>query len=189
MDNFKGSSDNFIYTIAPTSTNIVWATHIGGTDDEGFYNGVGGGFIDINKQNVLHLTGTTLSDISFPLYEGISGYTYFDGTWNMGEDVSITKFYLYPINLVDDIKTNNVNSIASFMVYPNPTQSIINVKFNEENELSFYYIYNTLGQIVKQGTFESGNYSIELSNLPQGLYVLEVKQKDQKASVKFIKND
>ncbi len=184
-----GVADMFIYAFAPGDTNIVWATFIGGTNDEGF-NWAPGGYVDINNQNVLHIAGLTLSSANFPLFTGPSPTTYFDGSQNSGWDVSITRFNLYPINFIDYIKEKN-SSFAEFLVYPNPTNSVINVKLNSWKERTFYYIYNTLGQTVKEGMFAENSEAnaIELSDLTHGLYILEVKQKNAKATVKFIKRD
>ncbi len=190
VDAFKGTaglSDNFIVTVAPSSTNIVWATDLGGTNDEGFNTGNGSGLIDINKLNILHITGVTLSNTLFPLYTGPIANTYFDGTYNGNEDVTVTRFYLYPINFVNYIK-DATNDIAEFTAYPNPTQNIINVKLLSNNTKANYTIYNTMGQVVKQGVFENELNEVELSNLAQGMYLIEVTQKNKKTVVKFIKN-
>lgn len=190
IESRQGISDMFIYAIAPGSTNIVWATNIGGSSQDGELYHPGGALIDINMQNKLHLAGATLSNTLFPLYSGTVGVTYFDDIYNSGIDVTITRFNLYTINLYDEINEAGSN-IAEFLVYPNPTQSIINVKLPNANERTYYYIYNTIGQIIRKGVFEKNIVinPIEVSNLIKGLYILEVIQKNQKASVKFIKND
>ncbi|MFN8116371.1 MAG: T9SS type A sorting domain-containing protein [Bacteroidia bacterium] len=190
IQSFNGYNDMFIFALEPGNTNIVWATNIGGTNFDGSVLYPGGSSIDINQLNMLHLAGSTMSNTLFPLYSGTVGVTYFDGGFNSGVDVSITRFNLHPINFVG-IKENQKNDLAEFLIYPNPTQSIINVKLNATNEHTFYYIYNTLGQAVKEGVFEKNIEinPIDLSSLSHGLYILEVKQKDKKASVKFVKHD
>ncbi len=129
----------------------------------------------------------TTSTTFEPLFSGIPNLTYFDGTFNSLGDGHITKFYLYPINFISEIP-QEVKKLAELSVYPNPTQSIINVKLKDTAERTFYYIYNTLGQKVQEGFIEGSKAEIELPELPQGVCILEMAQKDLKESVKFIKN-
>jgi len=187
IETFKGVSDYFIYATAPGDTNLIWATHIGGTDDEGFWAFLHGGIIDINKQNVLHITGSSFSSVNFPLFYGDNN-PYFDGTHNSSSDVTITRFNLYPINFVDNIKELN-NKTTDFIVYPNPTKSSIHVKLKSPDDKTFYYIYNTLGQKIKEGILTEEINTIDLVELNPGLYIIELKQKNNKVSAKFIKHE
>lgn len=186
----NGLKDMFIYAIAPGSADIVWATQIGGDGSDGVLFGPGSTPITIDKNNTLHITGATQSTSLFPLYSGTVGVTYFDNSFNSGIDLGITRFNLYPINFYDGIN-ESVKNLGEFFVYPNPTQQVINVKMNDKKSQTFYYIYNNVGQLVQKGSFvkEKEISSIELSNLPSGLYILEIEQQKQKASVKFIKHD
>ena len=71
-------------------------------------------------------------------------------------------------NLGNSIFENEVNTIA---VYPNPVKTVFKVA-NAEN-LSTMKIYDVKGSIVKEITsdFDGG---IDISGLPQGIYLLKV---------------
>lgn len=189
VDNFKGVEDYFIYAIAPGTTSLVWATNIGGTSSDGAGLFPGGTLIDINPLNMLHISGNTQSPVNFPLFTGTVGITYFDGSQNGQIDASITRFYLGPVNFVG-IK-ESAKKIADLSIYPNPTQSIINIRLIDKNEKTTYIIYNTLGQIVKQGVLSRDNEinSLDVSNLTHGLYIIDLIQKSERTSAKFIKHD
>jgi hypothetical protein len=54
-------------------------------------------------------------------------------------------------------------------IFPNPTSSELNIKSHDQKEIH-YCIYNTVGQILKEGTINSYLTTIGLGNLSDGLY-------------------
>ena len=86
---------------------------------------------------------------------------------------------------------NNVGIIETsqdklFSVFPNPTQSVINVKADGKLIGSVYSIYDNTGRIVLTGKLNSENTTIELGNLSGGIYMLSV-GKNMKQTFKVIK--
>ena len=61
-----------------------------------------------------------------------------------------------------------------FSVYPNPSQSIVNVKADIKLMGEVYTIYDNTGKIVLNGKLNSQNTTIELGNLSGGIYMLSV---------------
>ena len=51
-------------------------------------------------------------------------------------------------------------------VYPNPTQGVVNIPNNAKNVA----LYNSLGALVEQLSVTNGQ--IDMSELPQGMYVI-----------------
>jgi hypothetical protein len=86
----------------------------------------------------------------------------------------------------------DINSIAldiDLSIYPNPTKGKLNI---ETNKAISYSIYNILGQSVKlKGELEnSSKKSINLSHLPDGIYILKVKDDSENSkSFKIIKKE
>jgi len=74
-------------------------------------------------------------------------------------------------------------SKINFIIYPNPTQSILNIDTQETIKSS--RIYNILGIIVKETV---GLNSIDISSLTSGIYFIEVSTKTGRSIQKFIKN-
>lgn len=58
-------------------------------------------------------------------------------------------------------------------IYPNPTNSNINLSLNFSKEVD-YELFSPLGKQLMNGTFTSSNEEIDLSNLPSNIYFLKV---------------
>jgi len=104
-------------------------------------------------------------------------------------------FYnINPINFTIT-QTLGVNETAAnkdvFVVYPNPSKGLLNVKFTNSNEVYDITVYDVSGKLVftqannklnhdKTGTFD-------LSYLVQGDYLIKVKSKNSEKTIKWIK--
>ncbi|PXW12568.1 putative secreted protein (Por secretion system target) [Chryseobacterium sp. CBTAP 102] len=104
-------------------------------------------------------------------------------------------FYnINPINFTIT-QTLGVNEAAAnkevFVVYPNPSKGLLNVKFTNSNEVYDITVYDVSGKLVftqannklnhdKTGTFD-------LSHLVQGDYLIKVKSKNLEKTIKWIK--
>ena len=67
----------------------------------------------------------------------------------------------------DDFENNQVT------IYPNPTQSKINLSLNYANEVD-YKLFSPLGKQLMTGTITSSNEEIDISHLPSNIYFLKV---------------
>jgi hypothetical protein len=179
----KGGFDYFIAGVYEGSTDLTWSTEFGGTNTNENATGLA-----MDHRNNLFLVGGSQSDTGFPLW-GESGVPYFDSTFNgIGTyDGTIAKFNLSPINFVG-IKPNGAIASGVF-VFPNPTQSYINIRRDDFKTRSNFTIFNAMGQVVMQGTLDGEVDLINLSNLSVGMYILEIKEKTKKSTAKFIKYD
>lgn len=76
-------------------------------------------------------------------------------------------------------------------IYPNPSNGIINVKYNDI-PVNKIYVVNMLGQVVKTMKFDpltsQSNQYVDLSNQPNGLYIINVATKETSSSYKIILN-
>ncbi|MGX5686958.1 reprolysin-like metallopeptidase [Chryseobacterium cucumeris] len=104
-------------------------------------------------------------------------------------------FYnINPVNFTIT-QTLGVNETAAnkdvFVVYPNPSKGLLNVKFTNSNEVYDITVYDVSGKLVftqannklnhdKTGTFD-------LSHLVQGDYLIKVKSKNLEKTIKWIK--
>lgn len=82
----------------------------------------------------------------------------------------------YYSNLLN-IENNNNNSDITFSVYPNPSNGIVNLSFeNEIKEKSEMYIYDIDGKIVKNLIIDNNSkeFKFDLKNEPDGIYFLKV---------------
>ena len=79
-------------------------------------------------------------------------------------------FSRYDINgllSTDDYENRHVS------IYPNPTQSKINLSLNYAKEVH-YKLFSPLGKQLITGTITSGNEEIDISHLPSNIYFLKV---------------
>ena len=79
-------------------------------------------------------------------------------------------FSRYDINgplSTDNIENNPVT------IYPNPTQSKINLSLNYAKEVH-YKLFSPLGKQLMTGTITSSNQEIDISHLPSNIYFLKV---------------
>ena len=67
----------------------------------------------------------------------------------------------------DDFENNQVT------IYPNPTQSKINLSLNFSKEVN-YKLFSPLGKQLMTGTITSSNQEIDISHLPSNIYFLRV---------------
>ena len=84
---------------------------------------------------------------------------------------------LEPIAGVDDITSFN------FSIFPNPAVNNINISTTESIEK--IHIYSMQGTLVKE---TNHNKTIDISNLSNGLYFMEINTEKEKSIQKFIKN-
>jgi hypothetical protein len=89
----------------------------------------------------------------------------FDATPNCGVATGLNKL------------TNN----STMIIYPNPTNSILNIEVKEQTQIS---IINVLGEVVKTETI-NGTSKLDVSDLNTGVYFIQ-DVKSGKA-IKFIK--
>ncbi len=127
------------------------------------------------------ITQSPVSD-SFQFY-GTTYSTPPNVKWGYGKINALTGMQLIEQALnIDTFDNSN-----SFVVYPNPTSSKIFITSKEN--VGTYEIYNTLGQKVGEGAFNDSleDKELDLSNLQNGLYILNFKGINFNKTVKIIK--
>ena len=82
----------------------------------------------------------------------------------------------------------NENAVGNFEFYPNPTTNQITLKVDNQLLGSVYTIYDTIGKSVLNGEISSELNVIDLGNLSNGVYIIEVASEGKYFKNKFIKN-
>ncbi|MGG1923934.1 reprolysin-like metallopeptidase [Chryseobacterium sp. NRRL B-14798] len=104
-------------------------------------------------------------------------------------------FYnINPVNFTIT-QTLGVNETAAnkdvFVVYPNPSKGLLNVKFTNSNEVYDITVYDVSGKLVFTQANNKLNYdktgTFDLSHLVQGDYMIKVKSKNLEKTIKWIK--
>ena len=68
----------------------------------------------------------------------------------------------------------------SILIYPNPATSVITVEINglEENKGDIIFLYDQTGRLVQTLSVVTYNNTLDLSNLPAGIYFMVIKLKN-----------
>lgn len=123
---------------------------------------------------------TSTSDASGNNYNcSLAGFTRTGAVSNylMGAPFNNT---LNPLCLTTGV--NEINTTNAFLIYPNPTSSILNIEVKEQTQIS---IINVLGDIVLSQVI-NGLSKIDVSNLTSGVYFIQDSKSGQ--AIKFIKD-
>ena len=81
---------------------------------------------------------------------------------------------------------NETVNEKSFTVYPNPTQSIVNVKADTKLIGAVYNTYDNTGKVVLSGKINTENTSVDLEKLAAGIYLFSIGE-NVKQTFKVIK--
>lgn len=117
--------------------------------------------------------------------------------WTIGEPV-ISNLELASIKLYQGFHQGYVFSISTpvetpnweydILVSPNPTTNYLYIKSNDVTEDISLVIVNVLGQATHQITNITSNYKVDVSDLNDGVYFLNLFKGNESATYKFIKS-
>jgi alpha-tubulin suppressor-like RCC1 family protein len=102
----------------------------------------------------------------------------------MGDGTGISKSL--PTLIVCPTLANDQFEISNFSIYPNPAPSVLNISWNENSALTKIKITDISGKIVLE-QFENLS-SINIENLSNGLYIIQLFSESNVYQSKFIKN-
>jgi hypothetical protein len=101
-------------------------------------------------------------------------------TSNEGCEIFSDEFNHTVLSISDILNENKI------LFYPNPANTILFIK-TEDNSLSQYQIFNSIGQVMKQGKLTEN--SVDVSGLTKGIYFIQLNVKNgQMFNSKFIKD-
>lgn len=155
---------NTIGYASDPSAGVMMSTDAGTTwSAHGKVQSAGANKIDFKNQNVGAMLGSP-PYTSFVLYVGPQNFTI--DTLYIGQFTSVSA------------STKN----EAFKVYPNPSEDIL--YFNTEDMNNIYAVFNLIGEKVQEGLAEN---SINIRDLPNGVYVLQLQSGSTNFLAKFIK--
>jgi len=113
------------------------------------------------------------------LYSPVNDISYTIEIWNF-----LKKFRLSSSQNINDFSEHNIQ------IFPNPTNSILTITFPLQymNDFNHIEIYNTLGELVYSQKIHSlqNQITINLSDLSEGIYFLEILQQNKLFQNKII---
>jgi hypothetical protein len=69
------------------------------------------------------------------------------------------------------VENESINEIQ-IKVYPNPSNGLVNIKLDGSISVKSIQVYDVLGRSIRTEDMDSNEKSLNLSNLPQGVYLL-----------------
>ena len=73
-------------------------------------------------------------------------------------------------------------------LYPNPTKGIVRFeKEHSDDVLGQFRLFDTKGRLIKEGFCENNNFELDLSDQPNGIYLIEFRNKEKQYTNKIIK--
>ncbi len=119
-------------------------------------------------QEYLNPAMTYVSSTGKILLQGISSYPdNFNAT---------NKTYLLTPQLQVGIAEASKKSVAHISCYPNPSSDLVTVKIDNTNTSDFALnIYNLLGELVKSEKLKTNQEQINIADISNGIYTVEIK--------------
>ncbi|MBR5983405.1 MAG: T9SS type A sorting domain-containing protein [Bacteroidales bacterium] len=130
---------------------------------------------------------------------GLTGYSFWGMTFGEGEAsfanlntnetlLSVDgseSFSTKTVNFcIEDLSENAIEMATEMSIFPNPTSGMLNVTSNEE--IDSVEIFNSVGTAVVSNKVAGNNASINMSNLPNGMYFVRVSTANEIETVKVV---
>jgi hypothetical protein len=148
---------------------------------------LGLGTLNTKAQESLNSSGGVISSLDGSINQSIGQM--FNSPINDSNEI-IYQGVQYAIDLTS-LGTDSHQFELSVMAFPNPSTSELNLQISKVNsdDLS-YKMYNLLGQLVKSSSISAEKTKINIENLPNAMYQLNVfsNNKNLIKSFKIIKN-
>lgn len=85
------------------------------------------------------------------------------------------------------LETEAFDNKESFVIYPNPASTILNIQIKEKSNVNSVAVYNSLGQLVLMDTNFQQSKDIDVSSLRTGNYFVKVNSDSGTFTSRFIK--
>jgi hypothetical protein len=160
----------FTITAASSTTSYQWQQNTG----SGFVNISNGGQFSGTTNDTLIITGLKSSQNNYKYRCVVKGATCSDTTTS----ATLT---------VKAVSIANVQFEDVYSIYPNPARSAISIQTEYTAINSQYTILDNAGKEILKGDLNNKTTNIDISNLENGFYLIQLGDKLNKATFKLIK--
>jgi hypothetical protein len=98
---------------------------------------------------------------------------------------SNTALVTLSVSTCTDVRTNTLVDVG-LLIYPNPTNRLLNISFNSIPQNTKIELYNSIGALVLSETTANKNNTINVSELSSGIYFLKVLEGNKVVAVKKV---
>jgi len=124
--------------------------------------------LDHNKMYLLHCAGGNRSGPTFTSMKN----KHFREVYHMNQGINAWISAGYP-TVSGYTGLQDLSATKLFNLYPNPAQNILFVNFESEGSGKLVLI-DMQGKILKEETLYSGLQNVDVSNIPNGIYILKI---------------
>jgi Concanavalin A-like lectin/glucanases superfamily/Secretion system C-terminal sorting domain len=124
---------------------------------------------------------TTNTPASFPGY--IDGKVDDIGLWN----IALTQQQITGLYLSQPTGINSLTSLNALTVYPNPASSVLHIQAKNLLSNTTLRVMDVLGNELKNEKVSTSNHDLSLIDLPNGIYFIELRDKEEIVRKKIIK--
>ncbi len=154
-------------------------------------NGTKVDYFNIQKQNPTSGIFEQLTTLQAKFSNQVEFYNTFDNKPLEGENVYRIETVFEDGNVQkSDIQRVNFVGIGNLLVFPNPTNDIVNVDLSPfEGKQVTVSVYNQVGKLVVSKQIEKANtiaLEMDLSEMPVGSYIVKVQPESQRSISKII---
>lgn len=115
-----------------------------------------------------------------------------DSFTTVDDSYTATVSFYNALNLVLSTNPNSTyyalqNEPTAIKVFPNPAVNSVNIELSNNLDGADLYIYNSVGQILRQFNDLSAQSSLDIHDLPAGVYYIKAVNYNLVSSVSFIK--
>jgi len=125
---------------------------------------------------------------AYSLVYGSDGNIYIAGySWGTGTGTDFTVISLTSGTGIKEVIENCKLEIEGFSLYPNPVKSFFTVRLSQTVDRSPIKIFDMAGKVVKEAIITKPSSQIDISDLPDGVYFISVKEGKNKSLLKVVK--
>ncbi|MFH1514075.1 MAG: GEVED domain-containing protein, partial [bacterium] len=93
----------------------------------------------------------------------------------------------YTVSFISASKPETITSDLEIRIYPVPAAYLLHIDISGNTSAVDTRIYNIQGRLMQALSLESGNWQIDLSAYPTGIYFIKFRYKDMVVEKKFVK--
>lgn len=169
VDTSSGNTDVYIHHL-DANGNFIWVKTFGGTGFDA------GHLLIVDDSSNVYSTGYYESTVDFDPGSSVSNHTS-----NGGRDI-----YIHKLKQSINVALQDNHFEAEIKIYPNPSKGPFTIDLGQHNNNVQYRLIDLTGKIIESGTWKHSQF-IELNiEAAEGIYLLQIESKEQKASFKLV---
>ncbi|MCD4791170.1 MAG: T9SS type A sorting domain-containing protein [Bacteroidales bacterium] len=193
INNVWGNSSRLLYTYDEFGNNIYyasqnWYNNNWQSFDQWFYDYYNNELIKVLHQTWIYNTWYNYKQELYSFDNNENKIQYSDYIWHLDLNIWVKKNredYFWSKFETSNISKHHQN--VSVSVYPNPTDGFVNIIINEHitNPVNLFVI-DSKGKIVKNQIITKQQSSIDLSELPKGIYFIHLDNPQLLKTIKVV---